>query len=109
MSTLPILSIIIFLPFLGVLLLSIINSSSENGQRNLKQTALWVTCLNFIVSIILLINFDKSNPDFQFVEKYYWLGDTISYQVGVDGISILFVVLTTFLAVSYTHLRAHET
>ena len=97
MSTLPILSIIIFLPFLGVLLLSIINSSSENGQRNLKQTALWVTCLNFIVSIILLINFDKSNPDFQFVEKYYWLGDTISYHVGVDGISILFVVLTTFL------------
>ena len=46
---------------------------------------------------MLLILFDSKNPDFQFVEKYYWLGDTISYQVGVDGISILFVVLTTFL------------
>ena len=97
MSTLPILSIIIFLPFLGVLLLSIINSSSENGQRNLKQTALWVTCLNFIVSIILLINFDKSNPDFQFVEKYYWLSSGISYHLGIDGISILLIILTTFL------------
>ena len=97
MSTLPILSIIIFLPFLGVLLLSIINSSSENGHRNLKQTALWVTCLNFIVSIILLINFDKSNPDFQFVEKYYWLSSGISYHLGIDGISILLIILTTFL------------
>ena len=97
MSTLPILSIIIFLPFLGVLLLSIINSSSENGQRNLRQTALWVTCLNFIVSIILLINFDKSNPDFQFVEKYYWLSSGISYHLGIDGISILLIILTTFL------------
>ena len=97
MASIPILSIIIFLPFLGVLLLSIINSNSTNGKRNLKQTALWVTCLNFIVSIILLINFDQNNPDFQFVEKYFWLSAGISYHLGIDGISILLIILTTFL------------
>ena len=97
MASIPILSIIIFLPLLGVLLLSIINSNSTNGKRNLKQTALWVTCLNFIVSIILLINFDQNNPDFQFVEKYFWLSAGISYHLGIDGISILLIILTTFL------------
>ena len=97
MSTLPILSIIIFLPLAGVVLLSIINSDSKSGIRNLKQTALWVTCLNFIVSIVLLINFDQTDPNFQFTENYFWLNSGISYHLGVDGISILLVILTTFL------------
>ena len=91
MNELPILSILLILPVIGILLLTFISSNSESDV-NLKQTALWVSFLNFIISLVVLFN-----PNFQFVEKYYWLGDTISYQVGVDGISILFVVLTTFL------------
>ena len=78
MSDLPILSIIIFLPLLGVLLLSIINSKSSGGERNLKQTALWVSTLNFVISIVMLINFDQSNVDFQFVENYFWINSGIS-------------------------------
>ena len=97
MLSLPILSIIIFLPLVGVLLLSLINSTTANGERNLKQTALWVVCLNFIVSIAMLINFDQSDPNFQFTESYFWLNSGISYHLGVDGISILLIILTTFL------------
>ena len=97
MLSLPILSIIIFLPLVGVALLSLINSTTANGERNLKQTALWVVCLNFIVSIAMLINFDQSDPNFQFTESYFWLNSGISYHLGVDGISILLIILTTFL------------
>lgn len=97
MLSLPILSIIIFLPLVGVALLSLINSTTANGERNLKQTALWVVCLNFIVSIAMLINFDQSDPNFQFTENYFWLNSGISYHLGVDGISILLIILTTFL------------
>ena len=96
MNELPILSILLILPVIGILLLTFISSNSES-DTNLKQTALWVSFLNFIISLVVLFNFNQLDPNFQFVEKYYWLGDTISYQVGVDGISILFVVLTTFL------------
>ena len=97
MLSLPILSIIIFLPLVGVALLSLINSTTANGERNLKQTALWVVSLNFIVSIAMLINFDQSDPNFQFTESYFWLNSGISYHLGVDGISILLIILTTFL------------
>ena len=97
MLSLPILSIIIFLPLVGVALLSLINSTTANGERNLKQTAFWVVCLNFIVSIAMLINFDQSDPNFQFTESYFWLNSGISYHLGVDGISILLIILTTFL------------
>ena len=96
MNELPILSVLLILPVIGILLLTFISSNSES-DGNLKQTALWVSFLNFIISLVVLFNFNQLDPNFQFVEKYYWLGDTISYQVGVDGISILFVVLTTFL------------
>ena len=96
MNELPILSILLILPVIGILLLTFISNNSES-DINLKQTALWVSFLNFIISLVVLFNFNQLDPNFQFVEKYYWLGDTISYQVGVDGISILFVVLTTFL------------
>ena len=96
MNELPILSILLILPVIGILLLTFISSNSESDV-NLKQTALWVSFLNFIISLVVLFNFNQLDPNFQFVEKYYWLSDTISYHVGVDGISILFVVLTTFL------------
>lgn len=96
MNELPILSILLALPVIGILLLTFISNNSESDV-NLKQTALWVSFLNFIISLVVLFNFNQVDPNFQFVEKYYWLGDTISYHVGVDGISILFVVLTTFL------------
>lgn len=74
MNELPILSILLLIPIVGILLLTFISSNSESDS-NLKQTALWITFLNFIISLVVLFNFDQSNPNFQFEEKYFWLGD----------------------------------
>ena len=97
MINFPILSILLVIPVLGILFMSLIRANNANAERNLKQTALWISFLNFLASILLLILFDSKNPDFQFVEKYFWLDSTISYHLGVDGISILLIVLTTML------------
>src|SRR3546814_5097380 len=59
--------------------------------------ALWTTLITFALSLLLWIKFDPSNPGFQFVEKAAWLGGNIDYHLGVDGISMLFVILTTTL------------
>ena len=75
----------------------LIKANNSNAERNLKQTALWISFLNFLVSLFLLFAFDSSNADFQFVERYFWLNSSISYHLGIDGISILFIVLTTLL------------
>ena len=98
MSDFPILSILLAIPLLGVLLILIQRSSDEElVKRNVRHAALWVTVGELIVALILWFNFDPSNPDFQFVEKAAWIGDSFAYHLGVDGISILFIVLTAFL------------
>ena len=93
----PILSLILFIPILGILLMVLIRNTSERTERNLKQTAIWITSLNFLVSLLLIIFFDYENPSFQFEEKYFWISSGISYHLGIDGISVLFIVLTTML------------
>jgi len=95
MEHFPILSIITFLPLLGVVF--ILLTKGENADRNAKNAALWVTVFTFFASLILWFNFDKTTADFQFVETASWFGDNITYHMGIDGISILFVMLTTFI------------
>ncbi len=92
----PILSIVIFLPLVGAAIILLIYEDSEIARRNVRNVALWTTLLTFFVSIFIWIRFDNSNPGFQMVEKADWLGG-ISYYLGVDGISMLFIILTTFL------------
>jgi len=94
-ATSPILSIVTFAPLLGVLFIAFLPKDAS-GDRNARYTALWTTLFTFLVSLLIWINFDKSNPGFQFVEERAWLGP-IKYKMGVDGISMLFVILTTFL------------
>ena len=91
----PILSIITFLPLVGVLFIAFLPNSAS-GERNAKHATLYTTLFTFAVSLLIWINFDKSTAAFQFVEEREWLG-TIKYKMGVDGISMLFVILTTFL------------
>ncbi|PBB25850.1 NADH-quinone oxidoreductase subunit M [Mesorhizobium sp. WSM4312] len=97
MTAWPILSLVTFLPLVGALLILFIRDDSENARRNIRAIALLTTTFTFIVSLFIWTGFDNSQAGFQFVEKFAWLDSGISYHMGVDGISMLFVILTTFL------------
>src|ERR1700759_317027 len=97
MTTWPILSVVTFLPVVGAFLIYISRGADEAARRNSRWIALWTTLITFAVSLILVWRFDPSQPDFQFVEKATWLASGITYHMGVDGISLPFVILTTAL------------
>ncbi|KPF43084.1 NADH-quinone oxidoreductase subunit M [Rhizobium sp. G187] len=97
MTDWPILSTVTFLPLVGVALLLLTRGDTSLGRRNILNVSLMTTVFTFVVSLFIWINFDNSNVGFQMVEKHSWLGTGISYHVGVDGISMLFVILTTLL------------
>ncbi|MBI37406.1 MAG: NADH-quinone oxidoreductase subunit M [Alphaproteobacteria bacterium] len=98
MQTFPVLSLTIFLPLIGVLFILLVRGNDETAARNARYAALWTSIATFIVSIFLWINFDVGTADFQFVEKHQWIpAYQIYYHLGVDGISMLFVLLSTAL------------
>lgn len=97
MTDWPILSTVTFLPLVGAFLILLIRDDNDAGRRNIRNVALLTTVFTFILSIFIWGGFDNSNPGFQMVEKAPWLDSGISYHMGVDGISMLFVILTTFL------------
>jgi NADH-quinone oxidoreductase subunit M len=98
MSNFPILSLLIFIPLIGALFILAIRGDEEIVKRNARQVALWTSSVVFALSLLLWKNFDISTADFQFVEHRAWMPDfNIAYHVGVDGISVLFVLLTTLL------------
>ena len=87
----PILSSLILLPIIGALFIFFINSDKNN--KSTKYVSLFISLANLLLSLYLWIVFNKDNSNFQFVETKEWLG-IINYR-GIDGISILFVILTT--------------
>ena len=97
MTEWPILSTVTFLPLVGALLILFIRDDSELARRNIRNVALLTTLFTFVVSLWIWIDFDNSDAGFQMVERLDWLGGGITYHMGVDGISMLFVILTTFL------------
>ncbi|WP_138380148.1 NADH-quinone oxidoreductase subunit M [Luteithermobacter gelatinilyticus] len=97
MEHFPFLSAITFLPLVGVLFILLIRGEEEIVARNTKNAALLTTLATFVFSLVLWFGFDKTDPGFQFEEKAEWLGGGISYHMGVDGISVLFVLLTTLI------------
>ena len=88
-----ILSVVTFLPLAGALAIAFLNADAKGNARWI---ALWTTLITFLVSLLIWQHFDNTNPGFQFLEEYAWLGP-LKYKMGVDGISMLFVILTTFL------------
>ena len=98
-ENLPLLSVVTFTPLLGVLLLLTIRADDpEIVARNSRWVTLWVTLGTFLSSLLMWANFDPGTADFQFVEQAAWFPSFgISYHMGVDGISMLFVILSTFL------------
>jgi NADH-quinone oxidoreductase subunit M len=93
----PILSLLIFLPLIGALFVLAIRGEDEVAVGNMRWVALWTTLITFFIALLLWANFDPSIAGFQFEERHAWVDGVMSYHLGVDGISILFVVLTAFL------------
>ena len=94
----PLLTIITFLPLAGVIFLLMIKGDDEIVANNARSVTLWITGFNFIVSLALLLGFDSNVAGYQFEEFSEWLPNTgINYHMGVDGISMPFVLLSTFL------------
>jgi len=92
----PILSSLILLPILGSLFI-FFSKSKSNTNVTSKYLALFVSLGNFILSLYLWYLFDATTSDFQFLEERSWIKGFINYKVGIDGISILFIILTTFI------------
>jgi len=94
----PILSAIIFIPLIGALFILVTKGEQKIVDKNSKYVAIFSSLANFFLSIFLWYSFDASTSDFQFVEKKNWMEGFINFQLGIDGISILFILLTTFIA-----------
>jgi len=94
----PILSLLTFLPLVGVAIILTVRGEEAVVASNARWTALWTSLGVFALSLVLWVKFDQSNPGFQFVETAAWLPQVgLTYKMGVDGISVLFVLLSTAL------------
>jgi NADH-quinone oxidoreductase subunit M len=94
----PILSLITWLPLVGCLVMMMVRGDEATVASNARWTALWTSLLVFILSLVLWVKFDPSDPGFQFNEHVAWLPEyKVGYSMGVDGISVLFVLLSTLL------------
>jgi len=94
----PILSAIIFIPLIGALFILFTGGAQKNIEKNSKYVAIFSSFANFFLSLFLWYSFDTSTSEFQFVEEKNWMEGFINFQLGIDGISILFILLTTFIA-----------
>jgi len=94
----PILSAIIFIPLIGALFILVTKEEQKAVVKNSKYVAIFSSLANFFLSIFLWYSFDTSTSEFQFVEEKNWMEGFINFQLGIDGISILFILLTTFIA-----------
>lgn len=97
-NTVPLLSLIIFLPTLGAIFIFFVQETFGQSDKNSKNAALFITLITFMLSLVLWYNFDSYKLDYQFVEDKEWISSLkIRYNLGIDGISLFFILLTTFL------------
>ncbi len=92
----PILSVVTFLPLLGAAFIMLVRGNEALAKGTARWVAMWTTLVTFAISLVMVWRFDATSAEFQFVEKHPWLGIS-SYHMGVDGISLPFVILTTAL------------
>ncbi len=113
-SGIPILSLLTFIPALGALAILLVRGDEHQTAKAARLIALVTTLIDLVLSLVLWANFNNASSGFQFVESAAWLGGGINYKMGVDGISMLFVVLTAFLmplcilASQSIHVRVRE-
>ena len=92
-----ILSLITFLPLAGAVVVCMAQGEAEAVARNARYAALWTTLVTLFLALFMWVRFDPNAVGFQFVEDFAWLGGSIRYRMGVDGISAPFIVLTAAL------------
>jgi NADH-quinone oxidoreductase subunit M len=98
MTSFPLLSAITFVPLAGALFILFINGEAAQVARNARWVALWTSLTALALSLIVWFGFDRGSAEFQYVERFEWMADFgIAYQMGVDGISMPFVLLSTVL------------
>ncbi len=98
MTNIPLLSLLILFPFISSLIILSINKNDKFYERKVKEIGLWSSLITFFLSLLLLYHFDVTDSNFQFTEIYKIIPDLgIYYYLGVDGISLSFILLTTFL------------
>ncbi|HEV7994626.1 MAG TPA: NADH-quinone oxidoreductase subunit M [Stellaceae bacterium] len=100
MSHWPLLSLVTFVPLVGVAFLLMTRGEGAVVARNARFIALWTTLVDFALSVVLWIEFNPNTAQFQFVERANWVnlgGFTIRYHMGIDGISLFFILLSTLL------------
>ena len=97
MSEIPILTLTTFLPLIGVFFLLFLKGEEKFVNRTSGYISLLTSGIVFLASILILNNFNYNNPDFQFVEQHDWIFNFVNYKVGIDGISLSFILLTTFI------------
>ena len=93
----PILSAITFLPALGATFIFLTTGSLKNIEKNSINVALFTSMLTFFLTIFLWFKFDFQSPEFQFVEQKNWIKGFVKFKFGIDGISLLLIILTTFI------------
>ncbi|MDA1131656.1 MAG: NADH-quinone oxidoreductase subunit M [Proteobacteria bacterium] len=93
----PILSVLIFLPAVGAAFILVIRGEAAVVAQNARSVALWTSLITFGLSLLLWTGFDTTTAAFQFEERTPWIADGIDYHLGVDGISMLFILLTSLL------------
>ena len=95
---LPVLSVVTFLPLVGALIILAVGGNEKTVAQQSRMIALWTTILTFAISLLIWFGFNPASSAFQFEERVDWLPQYgIGYHMGVDGISMLFVILSTFL------------
>jgi NADH-quinone oxidoreductase subunit M len=93
----PLLSVLVFLPLVGAAFIFVVRGDEETVAQNARNAALWTSLITMALSFLLWTGFDTNTAAFQFEERTPWMGEGISYHLGVDGISMLFILLTTLL------------
>jgi NADH-quinone oxidoreductase subunit M len=97
MTELPILSLTIALPLVGVIFLLLVSGTEESVKKTSGTVALLTSMVTFLASIYLWMNFSYTSEGFQFIEEKKWIFDFVNYKVGIDGMSLAFILLTTFI------------
>ena len=93
----PILSAITFIPLVGALFVFLTRGEKDEKNSGAIYISIFTSIVNFFIILFVWYSIDKTTSDFQFIEEYNWINGFIKFKFGIDGISILFILLTAFI------------